>query len=69
VTGVPRDKSKADEPITPARSPPIPPYAAEQGLRDRLGDLAQEWDELGWPWVAQALRAAIALSTRAKEER
>jgi hypothetical protein len=69
MTGVPRNKSKADEPVTPARAPAVPTYDRERALRRELADLAAAWDREGWPWVAQALRSALALSTRAKEER
>ena len=45
----------------PARPEPAPPDALG-GLRDRTWALAEEWGQLGWPWMERLLKGAIALS-------
>lgn len=30
-------------------------------LRDRTWALAEQWEQLGWPWLAAAIKGAVAL--------
>jgi hypothetical protein len=51
-----------DRPDGDAARPVRPEADALATLRDRTWRLAEEWGQLGWPWMERLLKGAIALS-------
>lgn len=75
VTDIPIRKSKKNAPVRAASTAPVPPGPFPLGsvdptqnaatvlyLQQRTTALAVEWEQQGWYWVGQSLRATTALT-------